>query len=210
MELFLVTFGAMFSVMNPLGTVPVFVSLTSEYSKKKQSQLAFKTSLFVFIILIVSFLLGKYILVLFGISIDSLRVAGGLIIATSGFALLLGKFSAHKGMKKEKVKSDIESREDVALTPLAIPMIAGPGVISLLITYNQLYTSFNDKMIIISAMISAVFLIYIVLASSNMISNRLGASGINAISRIVGFIVIALGIEFVITAVLSFVKNYQF
>ena len=100
-------FAALFSVMNPFGTVPVFVSLTQEHSGLEWNKIAFWASLNVLIILLISFFAGKYILVFFGITLNSLKIAGGLIIASSGFALLTGGFRKHKGMKVEKVKKDI-------------------------------------------------------------------------------------------------------
>jgi len=200
-------FGALFSVMNPFGTVPIFVSLTLENTKIERSKIALKTAINVLIILLISFFIGKYILVFFGISINSLKIAGGLIIASSGFALLTGEFNKHKGMKKKTVKVDVETRSEVSLTPLALPMIAGPGTISLLITYNQEYFEVNNVLIIIIAIILSAISIFIILNSSYYIVKNLGASGINALSRIIGFIVIALGVEFIISAVFSIVKT---
>jgi multiple antibiotic resistance protein len=121
----------------------------------------------------------------------------------SGFALLTGEFAKHKGMKNEKVKNDIKTRSDIALTPLAIPMIAGPGTISLLITYNQEYQELKSVFIILGAILLSAIIIYTVLKSSFIIVKVLGASGINALSRIIGFVVIAIGIEFIISAVES-------
>lgn len=203
MELFIMVFGALFSIMNPLGTVPVFVSLTKEENKLERNKIAFWTSLNVLIILIISFFLGKFILIFFGISLNALKIAGGLIIASSGFALLTGEFSKHKGMKKEKVQEDIKNRSEISLTPLAIPMIAGPGTISLLITYNQEFKGINNILIIMGAIISSAVVIYLILKSSFLIVKALGASGINALSRIIGFIIIAIGIEFIISSLIS-------
>lgn len=209
MELFFVVFAALFSVMNPLSTVPMFVSLTHDHTKEERTQTAFKTALNVMIILIISYFVGKYILLFFGISVDSLKIAGGLIIASSGFALLTGKFSEHKGMKRDKVKKDIASREDIALTPLAIPMIAGPGTISLLITYNQESSGWVYSLIVIGAIVACCILIFFMLRGSSPIVKVLGASGINALSRIVGFIVIAIGIEFIISAGLNVIRMIE-
>ena len=203
-------FGALFSVMNPFGTVPVFVGLTQEQTKKERKNIAFKTSLNVLIILLISFFLGKYILLFFDISINSLKIAGGLIIVSSGFALLTGEFSKHKGMKRKKVKEDVESRSEISLTPLALPMIAGPGTISLLITYNQEFTSVNCIVIIILAIFLSAISIFMILNSSYYIVKILGASGINALSRIIGFVVISIGIEFIISAVLSIISSIVF
>lgn len=196
-------FGALLSVMNPFGTVPVFVSLTTDNDKSERSAIAFWTAINVLIILLIAFFAGKFILIFFGITLNSLKIAGGLIIASSGFALLTGEFSKHKGMKKEKVKKDLQNRSEVSLTPLAIPMIAGPGAISLLITYNQKFREVDEIMIILCAIFLSVICIYLVLKSSFLITKKLGASGINALSRIIGFIVIAIGVELVFSAIIN-------
>jgi len=207
MDLFLYVFAALFSVINPLGTVPVFVGLTSDESLKERGKTAFFTSLNVIVILTISFFMGTYILAFFGISLNALRIAGGMIIVTSGFALLTGNFSKHKGMKNKKVQKDLDSREKFSLTPLAIPMLAGPGSISLLIAFNQEYIEPSAIVTIVLAVITVGLATYLILKSSFLISKILGASGINAISRIVGFIVIAIGIEYITTAVVSVVNS---
>jgi multiple antibiotic resistance protein len=207
MELFLVVFGALFSIMNPLGTVPVFVGLTKEDSKKERAITAFWTAIDVLVILLLSFFAGHYILSFFGISLNALKIAGGLIIASSGFALLTGKFREHKGMKRQKVQEDIHSRDAISLTPLAIPMLAGPGTISLLITYNQEYQRTIDVLIILGALALAALSIYLVLKSAHFIVKFLGASGINALSRIIGFIVIAIGVEYIMASVVDILSH---
>ncbi|HET8809683.1 MAG TPA: MarC family protein, partial [Flavobacteriaceae bacterium] len=145
MDLFIYAFAALFSVMNPLGTVPIFVGLTQEGTVKERSRTSLLTAVNIFVILTISFFTGKYLLAFFGISIESLRIAGGLIIVSSGFALLTGSFHKHKGMDKEKVKHDVQQREGVSLTPLAIPMLAGPGSISLLIGMQEQYGKVPDR-----------------------------------------------------------------
>lgn len=200
MELFIFTFAALFSVINPLGTVPIFVGLTKTNSVSERSIIAFWTSFNVLLILLIAFFAGKYILLFFGISLNALKIAGGLIITSSGFALLTGKFTEHKGMKKRE-KDDAFNRSEISLTPLAIPMLAGPGTISLLITYNQEYPDFYNRIIILCAVVVTTILIYTVLKSSFLIVKLLGASGINALSRIIGFIVIAIGVEYIVGAI---------
>lgn len=208
MELFITTFGALFSIMNPLGTVPIFVGLSSENTKQERNNIAFWTALDVLIILILSFFAGKYILSFFGISITALKIAGGLIIASSGFALLTGKFAEHKGMSKKGVKKDIKNRNEISLTPLAIPMLAGPGTISLLISYNQEFNSVTEMWSIIAAIIVASISIFGILRSAPLIVKVLGASGINGLSRIIGFIVIAIGIEYIMSSILVIVNQF--
>ncbi len=206
MEIFIFSFGALISIMNPLGTVPVFVGLTKELEKSERSSISFWTSFNVLLILLISFFAGKYMLSFFGISLDALKVGGGLIIASSGFALLTGKFSEHKGMKKPKVQKDIQTRSEISLTPLALPMLAGPGTISMLITFNEKYTESNAILSVLIAVIFTVIVIYLILKSSHFIVRALGASGINALSRIIGFVVIAIGVEMIMGVVKGIIK----
>jgi len=208
MELLISTFAALFSVINPLGTVPIFVGLTKSNTNKERSSVAFWTAFNVLIIMILSFFIGKYLLSFFGISLESLKIAGGMIITSSGFALLTGKFSEHKGMKKRE-KDDAFSRPEVSLTPLAIPMLAGPGAISLLIAYYEDYQGYSDRMMILIAIFITSILIYGVLKSGFLIVRILGASGINALSRIIGFIVIAIGVEYVVSSVIQIVNDLR-
>lgn len=207
MDIFLYVFAALFSVINPLGTVPIFVGLTTEETNRERNQTALLTSVNVVVILIISFFAGTYLLDFFGISLNALRIAGGMIIVTSGFALLTGSFSKHKGMKNKRVKKDLDKREKFSLTPLAIPMLAGPGSISLLITFNQEYQGWSEMAFVILAVIAVGIATLLILRSSHYISKILGASGINAISRIVGFIVISIGVEYISFAVISTLKT---
>lgn len=207
MEIFIFLSAALFSVLNPIGTVPIFVGLTQDYSKKERNRVAIWTGFNVFVILIISFFIGQYVLQFFGITITALRIAGGIIIASSGFGLLNGNFSKNKGINK-KVQEDIENRNDIALTPLAMPMLAGPGSISLLIAYYQEHHETTaDIVFSCLAILSVSVLIYIILHSAHYLAKYLGASGIVAISRIVGFLTIAIGIQYIISSVLSIIRG---
>lgn len=206
MELFIYLFFALFSVLNPIGTVPIFVGLTQHDDIKERSRISLWTSINVCIILVISFFIGQYVLSFFGITINALRISGGIIIASSGFSLLSGKFSKKRGINK-KVKTDVENRNDIALTPLAMPMLAGPGSISLLIAFYQEHHSPNEMIISTISIIAVSAIIYLVLRSAHYLSKILGASGIVAISRIVGFLTIAIGVQYIISSILSIVRG---
>lgn len=208
MDVFLYAFAALFSIINPLGTVPIFVGLTQDEETAERKKTALLTAINVLVILLISYFLGKYLLQFFGISLNSLRIAGGLIIVSSGFALLTGSFAKHKGMKNKRVQKDLSQRERFSLTPLAIPMLAGPGSISLLITLQQEYGWSVDSIYILTAVVLVCLTTFFILRSSYLIAKTLGASGINAISRIIGFIVIAIGIEYISGAVLDLIKGF--
>ena len=206
MDLFIYLFFALFSVLNPIGTVPIFVGLTQHDTKKERSRISLWTAINVFIILIVSFFIGEYVLLFFGISIDALRIAGGIIIVNSGFALLSGKLTKKRGINK-KEETDAQKRNDIALTPLAIPMLAGPGSISLLIAFYQEHNTTMEMIISSFAILAISTVIFIVLRSAHYLAKILGASGIVAISRIVGFIVIAIGIQYIVSAIINIIKG---
>ncbi len=206
MELFIYLFAALFSVLNPIGTVPIFVGLTMDDDKKERSRISLWTAINVFIILIISFFFGEYVLSFFGISIEALRIAGGIIIATSGFSLLTGNFNKKRGVNK-KVENDAQRRNDIALTPLAIPMLAGPGSISLLIAFFHEHQNTTEIIISVLAILAVAVAIFVTLKSAHYLAKILGASGIVAISRIVGFIVIAIGVQYIISSILTIVQT---
>jgi len=206
MELFIYVFAALFSVLNPLGAVPIFVGLTQDDSKQERSRISLWAAINVFIILAISYFIGEYVLVFFGISIDALRIAGGIIIVSSGFSLLTGNFSKKRGVSK-KVTSDAMNRNDIALTPLAIPMLAGPGSMSLLIAMYQEHTEIIQKTTTCIAILVVAFCIFLILKSAHYLSRILGASGIVAISRVIGFIVIAIGVQYISGGVVNILKT---
>ena len=212
MDIFIYLFVALFSVLNPIGTVPIFVGLTQGYTSSERSKTSLITSINVFVILLISFFVGQYVLSFFGITITALRIAGGIIIASSGFSLLNGNFSKNKGINK-KVLKEAEARQHIALTPLAMPMLAGPGSISLLIAYYQeLGESGNvitttEILFSCLAILAVATLIYFVLRSAHYLAKILGSSGIVAISRIIGFLTIAIGIQYIISATLSIIRG---
>ncbi|BCY27289.1 MarC family NAAT transporter [Flavobacterium okayamense] len=206
MDTFIYLFAALFSVLNPLGTIPIFVGLTSDYTKQERATVSLKTSLNVFIILVISFFLGQYVLTFFGITITALRIAGGLIITSSGFGLLNGQFSKNKGINK-KVRKEVEERHHIALTPLAMPMLAGPGSISLLIAYYQDHNTTLEIVASSFAILAIAIAIYFILRGGHYLARILGSSGIVAISRVIGFLTIAIGIQYIISAILTIIRG---
>ncbi|WP_276382080.1 MarC family NAAT transporter [Flavobacterium sp. H4147] len=206
MDLFIYLFAALFSVLNPIGTVPIFVGLTQHDSQKERSRISLWTAINVFIILLVSYFIGQYVLTFFGISIDALRIAGGIVIVNSGFSLLSGKFNKKRGINK-KIENEAQQRNDIALTPLAIPMLAGPGSISLLIAFYQEHHQIDEIIISSLAILAIGIAIFIILKSAHYLARILGASGIVAISRIVGFIVISIGIQYIVSSIINIIKG---
>lgn len=210
MEIFLNTFfvllGALFSVLNPFGAIPFFVGLTQDYNKPERSRVALWTAINVCIILLIAFFVGEYVLRFFGITIPALRIAGGILIASSGFGLLNANPKKRKGISKE-VEEDLQHRNSIALTPLAMPMLAGPGSISLLIAFYQEHNETNEIFASALSIVVVSIIIFLTLRSAHYLAKYLGASGIVAISRIVGFLTVAIGIQYIISAVLTIIRG---
>jgi multiple antibiotic resistance protein len=203
--LFFSTLGALFSVVNPLGAVPIYLALTSDYDVQHRNQSAMQTAFWVAIILCVFFLAGTYILSFFGISINALRIAGGLVIMNSGYGLLNGAF------QERRVNADIQEeaslKEDISFTPMAMPMLSGPGSISLLIGMAVESDGYADHLVIIGSVVAMAGIIWAILRYSPYLFRVLGVAGLKALSRIMGFLVMAIGIEILISGLVSLVRT---
>ena len=202
---FLATLGSLFSVVNPLGAVPIYLTLTSTSTPRHREVTARKTAMWFMIILIVFFLAGTYILNFFGISLNALRIAGGLIIVNSGYGLLNSKFEERR--ISDEVEEEAINAEDVSFTPMAMPMLSGPGSISLLISLFVQQSEWVSRGLIIGVIITMALLIWVVLHFAPALFKLLGRGGLAALSRIMGFLVMAIGIEMLIAGIVSLVRS---
>lgn len=205
-ELFITVFAALFSVVNPLGAVPVFLSMTSQNSAAEKAKIARNASIYFVLILMAFYVFGSAILTFFGISLSALTIAGGFIIVSSGFALINGKFEESRSIDK-KIRKEAETKDDISFTPLAMPLLSGPGSISLLISLFSTYVSISDRLIIAAVVIFTGLTVFLILRSSNLLYRVMGRSGLRAVSRIMGFLVLAIGIQYVANGVLKFLET---
>ena len=200
LEIFFAVFAGLFSVVNPLGAVPVYLAMSPTFTDLERKETALHASIYFLLILLSFFLAGAAILSFFGISLSALRIAGGIIIFGSGAQLLSGRMAKSRAIN-DKVKAEALEKEDISFTPLAMPLLSGPGSISLMIGFFSTYDSWVQKGVVIIALMAVTIVVYIILRSSPMIFRLLGVAGIKAISRIMGFIVMAIGVELIISSV---------
>ncbi len=196
----------LFSVVNPIGAIPLFLSLTHDYSKKEIRHTSLLTSIYFFLILSAFFLAGNYILSFFGLSLSALKIAGGLVILSSGYSLLNGKMAKSRAIDSE-VKKEAMEKVDISFSPMAMPMLSGPGSISLLIAYFSKYAEWIDRFMIVGMIAACAFLVFLILNSAPLLFKMLGKGGLNAISRIMGFIVMSIGVQYIITGVFDLVNS---
>ncbi|MEG7558047.1 YchE family NAAT transporter [Vibrio cholerae] len=193
--IFLQFFLGLVAAVNPVGIMPVFVSLTGHMTLEEKNKTAATANIAVAIILIIALLAGQMLLDLFSISLDSFRVAGGLLLLSIAFSMMSGKLGEDKQNKQEK--SEYISREQIAVVPLAMPLMAGPGAISSTIVYGSRYPNILDTLGIILTVVAFSFCSWLLFRSAPYIVRLLGQTGINVITRIMGLILGALGIEFI-------------
>ena len=177
----LLCFTSFFTLINPLGAMPVFMTMTMELDEKERRKVARRASL-------VSFL----IMMFFGISIDSLRIVGGIIFLIMGMDMLQARLVKTK-VKESEVKSYVN---DISITPLSIPMLCGPGAITNAIVMWNKATDWETKMIMVIAVAVVITLVYLILRSSSRIIKILGETGNNVMMRLMGLIVMVIAVEF--------------
>lgn len=197
--------ASLFSVVNPLGAIPMFLALSSDYEKEEHNHASLMTSIYFTIILIVFFWAGTLILGFFGVSIYALRIAGGIVIMMSGFALLSGNMAKRRVGPKAK-KAAME-KEDISFTPMAMPMLSGPGSISLLIGYFTEYSTLPNRLMITGVVVIMGLIVFLVLRFSPLLFKLMGVGGLRALARIMGFIVLSIGVQYVITGIVQQVSN---
>jgi len=205
-ELFIAVLASLFTVVNPIGAVPVFLSMTTGYSKPMLHKTVLQTSLYFIAISLVFFFGGTLILSFFGISLNAMRIAGGLVILSSGYALLSNKFEETRAISPE-VTEEALSKDDISFSPLAMPLLSGPGSLSLLISLSAEHPAWLAKFVIAAVVIVMGLLIFLVLRSAPYFNRVLGVSGMRALSRIMGFIVMAIAVQYIISGVVDLVKS---
>jgi MarC family membrane protein len=185
-------FAALFAIMNPIGGMPVFLSMTEGKSDAERASIALVASAAVAVILVVCVLIGAELLKAFGISVAGLRTAGGLIILSIAYSLLHAKPS---GMHQSA--GDAEPQESPAIYPLAMPMIAGPGAISTVIVFAHGAQGPSGYVSLIVVIALMAVLTYLGMRMSVLTSKFLGEAGMNVITRLMGIILASIAVEMI-------------
>ena len=172
--------------------MPIFMTMTSELDEKHRNSTAKKASIIGFITIIMFALSGQLLFKFFGISVNSLRIVGGVIFFIMGMDMLQARLGQVK-IKDSEVKSYVS---DISITPLAIPMICGPGAITNAIVLMEDATTINLKLILFGAITLVMFITYLVFYSSSRIIKFIGTTGNNVMMRLMGLIVMVIAVEF--------------
>lgn len=191
-----------FAIMNPIGNVPIFIGLASDSNKKERKIIALRSTLLAFCIVILFILFGNTIFSLFGISLESIQIAGSVLIFLVGFQLLHGRNSRiHHPKKKENISKSEEV--NLAISPLAIPILAGPGTISTALSFSAQANNYTKEAIVVLGFALICLSTYIAFISADKIIDFLKASVIKVITRVMGLLLTIIAAQMLINGVQS-------
>jgi len=201
---FLEVFIPLFIIVNPASTLALFSVITGKYSKKERQRTARNASIYAMILLIIFAIAGSGILGFLGIQIYSLRVAGGILLGFVGLDML------RRGEQFGESPPGKEQKTDYALVPLALPSLSGPGAITITIVSMQSASWFSLQWwLVIIAIILTMLLTFVIFMSSVFVIKFFGRKGMDALTRVMGLLTVAIAVQFALTGLAGWIPTLQ-
>ena len=201
---FFYAFMAFFAIMNPISNLPAYMALVADDSQKISRKIAFRSLLIAFVIVTVFIFSGDFIFKVFGITIVSFRIAGGILVAVIGYHMINGNHSpSYKGMEQQAVNSDPMS---IAISPLAMPLFAGPGTITTALSLAN--GGLRNQLITVVAFALLCVITYLLLRSAKQIAGFLGKNLMKIITKMMGLLLFSIGIQMIIVSVQTLIKQW--
>lgn len=199
---FFYAFMAFFAIMNPISNLPAYMALVADDSQKISRKIAFRSLLIAFVIVTVFIFSGDFIFKVFGITIVSFRIAGGILVAVIGYHMINGNHSpSYKGMEQQAVNSDPMS---IAISPLAMPLFAGPGTITTALSLAN--GGLQNQLMTVVAFALLCVITYLLLRSAKHIAGFLGENLMKIITKMMGLLLFSIGIQMIIVSVQTLLK----
>ena len=199
--IFLGTVIGLLPIINPLASAPTFLAITEGDSEARRRE-QIRNGCIYMVLILVSFLVGgSVIMEFFGISIPGLRIAGGIMLTGFGTGMLMPQAEAAR--RDDAAYEAARRKRDISFSPLAMPMLSGPGSIAVTLGFTSLATNWTDYLAIIAGIVSVALLTYVVLRLSGRIVGFIGPVGVGAMTKIMGFLIMCIGVQFVVNGVLG-------
>ena len=195
----LVCFGSLISIVDPFAALPIFLALTGDQPRKQQGATALRAALTCFLVLTTFGVAGSFIFEFFSITIPAFKIAGGILLFGVGLEMMRAKQSETRATTEEKVEA--ETKEDVGIIPMGLPLLSGPGAIATVMVLVGKAKGFPERMGTYVAIFAVSLITFLVLRSAAIVSRVLGKTGINVIGRIMGLILAATSMQFVIDGI---------
>ncbi len=206
-QVLLGTIVALLPIVNPFSVAITFISLSKDMDDSKRNREALLASVYMTIILVIFLVAGVLIMKFFGISLPGIKIAGGLIILNIGFKMLNPEY---KDLRAINAETRTRSDEDIAFTPLAVPMLSGPGAIAVTIGMAATAGTRLDYAAESLGILVVAVVTYICLRVAGSVKKMLGEYGVNVLTRILGFILICVGVQFIVVGFYDFILNEEF
>ncbi len=203
LEFAIMAFTSLFTMMNPLGIIPIYITLTGDLDPKEAKKVAYKAVLTGLLILVLFALMGKFIFDFFAITIHSLRVVGGIIFFIAGYDMLQARINRTRSNDDEV----IEESKDVSISPLGIPLIAGPGAITVSIVLFNDATNISLKITLFAIIFLLMGIMLAALLGGRQVMKFLGDNGNKVLMRIMGLIVMVIAVEFLFSGLTPILRN---
>ncbi|HTP66143.1 MAG TPA: MarC family protein [Geobacteraceae bacterium] len=183
-------FTALIAILNPWGVLPMFLAVTGDSSPEERKHIAWTIGLSVASVLTLSALAGELLLSFFGISVASFQVGGSILLLLMAIGMMYGK------RKEGESAESLAEMDSIAVVPLSVPLLAGPGSISTVIIYANLSSSWLHKALIIGCVLLAALITWLILRAATRLGSFIGALGLNIASRLMGLLLAAIAVEF--------------
>jgi len=197
--------STLFTVVNPLGITPIFAAMTEKFSNDDQKRIAQKGILTGSIVLIVFTLLGSFIFRFYGITVEAFQIMGGVIFFRSGLRMLDAQVGRSRTTQSER--DEFKDGDELAITPIGVPLITGPGAITGVVILSGKGTSEYSILVLLLSVIITMSLFYLILRAGNYLAKRIGIAGMRVIERMMGLILMVIAVQFIINGVETIISR---
>ena len=204
MDFLILSITSLFALINPIGIIPTYISMVKKFTRKERRDITFKAVTIAFFVLIIFSLMGTLIFDFFKITIFAFKIVGGILFFRIGLNMVESKLSRTKSTPKEK--EEALNKEDIAYSPIGVPLIAGPGAITSVMILSEQVDTIYDKLIFILSIAICIIITYIILLAANRLSEKMGTTGLRIIQRIMGIILMVISVQFIIDGLIPIFK----
>ena len=208
MDFLLLSITSLLTLINPIGIIPTYIGIVSDYEAKDQREITYKSVLCAFIVLMIFSIMGTLIFNFFNITIHAFKIVGGILFIRIGLDMVESKVSRTKSTPQEE--KEAETKDEIAYSPLGVPLIAGPGAITSVMILSNQVNSIYDKAVFILSITICMILTYIILIMGNKLSKKIGTTGIRIIQRLMGIILMVIAIQFIIDGLTPIIYDWTY
>lgn len=203
-KFFIISFTSLFALVNPIGFSPMFISLVDNMNPQEKKQIAAKGVFTAGLTLTIFLFIGELIFQFFGITIEAFKIAGGILFMRSSFNLIEVKKSRTRTTPAEE--ENTLNKDDIAYTPIGIPLIAGPGAITSIMVLSTSNPNIAYKICLFLVILLTMLITLLILRMSSKITQKIGTSGLRIIQRMMGIILLTISVQFIIDGIKSIIK----